>query len=186
MTNQKLAAGQDFPAIDISVLSGGRRSLKTPRDGYDWMLTVVYRGKHCPICGPYLAELNEYVPRLNELGVDILAVSADSKERAEAHMREVSPEFDIGYGLTVSQMHELGLYISGPRPGLDVEGPFAEPGLFVIRDTGILQIVDISNVPFARPSLERITAGIGYLRSSYSATDTPMLGDFVEHRGVNP
>lgn len=164
MTSPKPAVGKAFPTIDLLVLGGSTRSLSAPRDGYDWMLTVVYRGKHCPLCTTYLQDLNSVLPDLNALGVDVLAVSADSAERATAQMQDVSPSFDVGYGLSVEQMQTLGLYISGPRNGMDVEGPFAEPGLFVINDQGVLQIADISNVPFARPSLTSLVMGIRFLR----------------------
>lgn len=183
MTNTNLVAGSTFPAIDISVLGGGTRSLSAPREGYDWMLTIVYRGKHCPLCAPYLQELNDLLPRLNDLGVDVLAVSADSESRARAHMAEVAPSYDVGYGLTIQQMHLLGLYISGPRNGIDVETPFAEPGLFVVNDQGRLQIIDISNVPFARPSLEWIAKGIQFLRGRLKeypvAKDIPINGTYA-------
>ncbi|MBB4305019.1 peroxiredoxin [Rhodobium orientis] len=174
MTSIKRAAGSAFPAIDLPVLGGGRRSLATARDGFDWMLTIVYRGKHCPLCTAYLKELNGALADLTALGVDVLAVSADSQARASAHMADVAPEFDVAYGLTVAQMQELGLYISGPGNGTDVEGPFAEPGLFVINDAGTLQIVDISNVPFARPELARIVKGIGFLKGRTG--DAPING----------
>lgn len=183
MTNPKLVAGAVFPVIDISVLGGGTRNLSVPREGYDWMLTMVYRGRHCPLCTHFLQDLSTALPRLNDLGVDVLAVSADSESRARAHMTEVSPLYDVGYGLTIPQMHLLGLYISGPRNGSDVEAPFAEPGLFVVNDEGTLQIVDISNVPFARPSLEWITKGIQFLRGRLeehpAAKDVPINGTYA-------
>ncbi len=174
MASPKLAAGSAFPAIDLPVLSGGTRSLSVPRSGFDWMLTIVYRGKHCPICTSYLRELNAALPALTALGVDVVAASADSAARATAHMVDVSPEFDVAYGLTISQMQALGLYISGPRNGMDVEAPFAEPGLFVINGNGTLQVIDISNVPFARPSLEWIAKGLGFLRGPVK--DAPING----------
>ncbi|MCJ2185497.1 peroxiredoxin-like family protein [Novosphingobium beihaiensis] len=177
MTSVKLAAGSAFPAITLPVLAGGTRSLSAPRDGFDWMLTVVYRGKHCPLCTTYLKELNAAMPDLKALGVDVLAVSADSQPRAAAHMAQISQEFDIAYGLTIPQMQELGLYISGPRNGMDVEAPFAEPGLFVINGNGTLQIADISNVPFSRPSLEWIAKGIGFLRGPLK--DSPINGTYA-------
>lgn len=164
MTSLKLAAGSNFPTISLPVLNGGLRSLSKPRNGFDWMLTIVYRGKHCPLCTNFLKELNAVLPDLVQLGVDVLAVSADSKNRASAHMAEISPAFDVAYDLTVVQMQSLGLYVSGPRNGIDVEAPFAEPGLFVINEDGALQIVDISNVPFARPSLEWVVKGLQFLR----------------------
>ncbi|KZY34475.1 thioredoxin peroxidase [Roseovarius sp. HI0049] len=166
MTTPKLAAGTLFPAIDLPVLSGGTRSLATPRDGFDWQLTIVYRGKHCPLCTTYLKELNAALPDFTAQGTDVLAVSADSEARARAHMEEVAPEFDVAHGLTIPQMQALGLYISGTQNGRDVEAPFAEPGLFVIDDTGLLQITDISNVPFARPDLKWIAKGIGFRRGT--------------------
>ena len=170
MTSLKLSAGKAFPAIDLPVLNGGRRSLSEPRDGFDWMLTIIYRGKHCPLCTSYLQELNAALPALTAQGVDVLAASADSEARAKAHMADVSPVYDVAYGLNIPQMRELGLYISGVRNGVDVEAPFAEPGLFVINEHGALQIVDISNVPFSRPNLEWIAKGIGFLRGRPKGT----------------
>ena len=174
MTTPKLAAGSAFPAIDLPVLSGGTRSLAKPRDGFDWQLTIVYRGKHCPLCTTYLKELNDRLPDFTAQGTDVLAVSADTATRAAAHMEEVAPQFDVAYGLTIPQMQQLGLYISGLENGRDVEAPFAEPGLFVIDDSGLLQITDISNVPFARPDLAWIAKGIGFRRGAFS--NTPING----------
>lgn len=164
MTSPKLSTGRQFPLIDLPTLSGSTRSLAQPRDGFDWLLTLVYRGKHCPLCTTYLKDLNTALPELRELGVDVVAVSADSEDRAVAQMAEVSPDFDVAFGLTVAQMEDLGLYVSGPRNGMNVDGPFAEPGLFVINEDGALQITDVSNVPFARPSLQSIVKGIRFLR----------------------
>ena len=41
MTSTKLAAGAIFPAIDLPLLGGGRRSLSEPRTGADWVLDSV-------------------------------------------------------------------------------------------------------------------------------------------------
>ena len=106
-----------------------------------------------------------------------MAVSADSEIRAIAQMAEVSPAFDVAYGLTVTQMQGLGLYISDPRNGTDVEAPFAEPGLFVLNEDRVLQITDISNVPFARPDLTWIAKGIGFRRGPMKAA--PVNGTYA-------
>lgn len=177
MTSRKRAAGSAFPAIDLPVLGGGRRDISRPRDGLDWTLVVVYRGKHCPLCTTYLQELDAALADLNALGVDVIAVSADSEARATAQMEKVSPKFDVAYGLTIAQMRELGLYISDPRNGTDVDAPFAEPGLFVVDATGSLQIVDISNVPFSRPSPAWIAKGIGFRRGPMK--DAPVNGTYA-------
>lgn len=177
MTSNKLAAGIEFPAINLPVLNGSPRDISKPLDGLEWMLIVVYRGKHCPLCTKYLQELNGALPDLNALGVDVVAVSADNEARAIEHMDEIRPNFDVAYGLQVSQMQELGLFISDPRNGSDVAAPFAEPGLFVIDDSGSLHIIDISNVPFSRPDLSWIVKGVGFRRGPMK--DTPINGTYA-------
>ena len=60
---------------------------------------------------------------------------------------------------------------------MDVEAPFAEPGLFVLDETGALQIVDISNVPFSRPNLEWIAKGISFRRGPMK--EAPINGTYA-------
>ncbi|KUP90803.1 AhpC/TSA family protein [Tritonibacter horizontis] len=177
MTSEKRAARTVFPALSLPVLAGGTRDISKPKDGLEWMLVLVYRGKHCPLCTTYLQQLNSTLPDLNAQGVDVVAVSADSRDRALAQMADVDPKFDVAYGLTIPQMQEMGLYISSPRNGMDVEAPFAEPGLFVLDNAGVLQIVDISNVPFARPDLAWIAKGIGFRRGPMK--DAPVNGTYA-------
>ncbi|MGH1371448.1 MAG: peroxiredoxin-like family protein, partial [Cellvibrionaceae bacterium] len=159
-----LQAGQKFPLISVNTLTGEKLELSKPAQGFDWRMLVVYRGKHCPLCTKYLNELNELLPEFNALGVDIVAVSSDSLERAKSQLAEVNPHFEVGYDLSIEQMKALGLYISEPRLGMNAERPFAEPGLFVINENGELQMIDISNVPFARPPLASMLMGIRYYR----------------------
>ncbi len=48
---------------------------------------MVYRGKHCPVSKNYLASLQQIIFELDELGVEVIAVSGDGRERAEAFVR---------------------------------------------------------------------------------------------------
>lgn len=164
MSATKLEAGSQFPAIRVPKLGGGEIDLATPSNGHDWRMVVVYRGKHCPLCTKYLSELNEKLPKLNAIGIDVVAVSADPEDKAKEQMGKVKPVFDIGYDLTIDQMQSLGLYISHPRSLQETDRPFAEPGLFVINGDGALQVVDISNGPFARPDLNSLVSGLTFIR----------------------
>lgn len=156
--------GQSFSITEVSKLGGGVLALGQASDGYDWQMIIVYRGKHCPICTRYLREVNEVVGPLKELGIEVVAVSADSETRASEQIAEVGPDYNVGYGLSLDQMKAMGLYISSPRHGMDVEGPFAEPGLFVVNEAGELRMVDIANVPFFRPQLPAIVGGLRFMR----------------------
>lgn len=165
MTSPKLAADQAFPDITVPSIQGGEIHLATPSVPNDWRLVVVYRGKHCPICTSYLKKLNELLPELNALGVDVVAVSADSEARAKQQVNEVNPNFEVGYNLSIEQMQKLGLYISQPRSAQESDRPFAEPGLFVINADGNIQVLDISNAPFARPELNSLLMGLRFIRN---------------------
>jgi peroxiredoxin len=121
---------------------------------------VVYRGKHCPLCKKYLKTLDGLRDGLSAAGVTVLAASADPREKAEADVASEGWRFPVGYGLSMDQMRTLGLYVSEPRSPQETDRPFSEPGLFVINPEGRVQIVDISNAPFARPDLAGILNGI--------------------------
>ena len=63
-------------------MQGGRIELGAPTGR--WQMIVVYRGKHCPVSKNYLASLQQIYYELDELGVEVIAVSGDGRERAEA------------------------------------------------------------------------------------------------------
>lgn len=170
---QKLQAGVKFPDIEVKMLNGETKSLGLPENGHDWKLVVIYRGQHCPICTKYLNQLETVKKSFYDAGVDIIAVSADSKEQLESHIEEkIDINFPISYGLTVEQMHTLGLYVSDPRSEKETDHPFAEPATFVINADGNIQIIDISNAPFARPELESLANGLSFVRDN----DYPIRG----------
>jgi peroxiredoxin len=153
----KLAAGAAFPAIAVQRLGGGEIALATMTG---WRLLVVYRGKHCPLCKRYLGTLNTLLDEFTAASVAVLAVSADPEEKAAADHAEFNWRFPLGYGLTIAQMHTLGLYVSEPRSPQETDRPFAEPGLFLINPAGLVHLIALSNAPFARPELAGILRGV--------------------------
>jgi peroxiredoxin len=169
---QKPKSGERFPEITVPQLGGGDLRLGAPVDNNNWQMVVVYRGKHCPICKTYLAKLERTAPDFAKAGVDVVVVSGDPEERARSFTDEIGVSFPIGYELTVEQMQMLGLYVSEPRSEKETDRPFAEPGVFVINTDGLLQVVDISNAPFARPDLAGLAKGLKFIRDN----DYPIRG----------
>jgi hypothetical protein len=96
----------------------------------------------------------------------LAGVSADPREKAEADVASEGWRFPVGYGLSMDQMRDLGLYISHPRSPQETDRPFPEPGLFVVNEDGRVQIIDISNAPFARPDLKGVLDGIKHVRKT--------------------
>lgn len=168
MTNeytQKLHAGAAFPEITVELNDGGKRVLGKPENGLSWQMVVVYRGRHCPLCTKYLNQLESFKQKLIDTGVDLIAVSGDSKTQLDSHAEQLEVSFPLAYGLTIEQMKSLGVYISDPRSPQETDHPFAEPGLFVVNEEGTVQVVDISNNPFVRPELEALTNGLAWIRN---------------------
>ena len=163
------AAGAKFPRVSFATTGGGAIDVAAMPG---WRLLAVYRGRHCPLCKKYFKTLDGLAGDFKAAGVTVIAVSADPKEKAEADVAEHGWRFPVGYGLTLDQMRELGLYISEPRSAQETDRPFAEPGLFVINPAGATQIVDISNAPFARPDLATILMGIKLIQER----DYPVRG----------
>ncbi|MEM7169899.1 MAG: peroxiredoxin-like family protein [Pseudomonadota bacterium] len=157
--NQKLAAGAAMPELEVPSLAGTTAQIGgTGR----WQMVLIYRGKHCPLCDNYLAELQEMAGKFAERDVDLLVVSGDPQEKASAQAEKIGLDIPVAYDMSVEQMRRLGLYVSTPRSPQETDRPFAEPGLFVVNPEGNLQILDISNSPFSRPNLNSILGGIAY------------------------
>ena len=153
----KLEAGKAFPGLSFTTVDGSVLDIMAMPS---WRLVAVYRGKHCPLCKKYLKTLDAMLDDLKGAGVSVVALSADPKEKAQADVASEGWRFPVGYGLSMEQMRALGLYISEPRSPQETDRPFAEPGLFVVNPEGKLQIIDISNAPFARPDLATVLMGI--------------------------
>lgn len=176
MKSTKIAAGSTFPSLPAQTLAGDTVDLARPADGAKWKILVVYRGQHCPLCTKYLNKLEEHVQSLVDIGVDVAAVSGDSRAQLASHMEKLDVSFPIFHGLTIEQMQTLGLYISHPRSEKETDHPFPEPGLFVINADNKVQVVDVSNNPFVRPELAALVSGLQWIKDPEN--DYPIRGTY--------
>ena len=166
----KLPAGSALPEINLPTVGGGTVRLGGAHDG--WQAIFVYRGLHCPICKTYLGKLEQKLDEFKELGADVVAVSGDPKEKADAFVEEVGLSMPVAYDLSIDQMKSLGLYISMPRSDTETDRPFPEPGLFVTTPEGTVQIVEIANAPFVRPDLDLVVRGLSRGKEGYPVRGT--------------
>ena len=165
MKTAKLQAGAEFQSLPVRDGQDALVDISKPGNGADWQMVVVYRGRHCPLCTKFLNNLAGFRQRLLDIGIDVAAVSADSKEQMEEHLSRLDVNFPFYYGLTIDQMQDLGLYISIPRSEQETDHNFPEPGLFLVNSEGRLQVIDISNYPFARPDIEVFVSGLEWIRA---------------------
>ena len=177
MKTNKLHAGVNFQSLPVHDMNGTSVDISKPTGDADWQMVTVYRGRHCPMCTKFLNSLAGFRQRLLDIGIDIAAVSADNKEQLSDHLERLDVNFPVYYGLTLEQMQDLGLYISVPRSEKETDHNFAEPGLFVINSDSRLQVVDLSNNPFARPDLEVFVSGLEWIRKPEN--NYPIRGTFA-------
>ena len=156
----KPRAGGILPPITLATVDGTPVTI----GGHGaWQMLVVYRGRHCPLCKKYLKTLDELNDQFRAAGISVVVASADPIEKAALDAQEFGWRFPVGYAMTRDQMTTLGLYISEPRSPQETDRPFPEPGLFVVNPDNRLQIIDISNAPFARPDLAAVLNGLKFI-----------------------
>ncbi len=165
------------PALEFDTLGGARWSLAEQHPRH-FTMVVFYRGLHCPICRKYTTELNAMIEEFDKRGVSTVITSTDSKERAqEAKTRWGLPKLTVGYGVSIEEAREWGLYVSSSRgmtsAGVEEPPRFAEPGLFLVKPDQTLYWAMISTMPFARPHFNEIAAAIDFAVSK----DYPARGE---------
>ncbi|WP_299417825.1 redoxin domain-containing protein [uncultured Sulfitobacter sp.] len=157
MNSAKPQVGVAVAPTSFAHVDGSTRVIGGTKDR--WSILFVYRGKHCPRCKRYLNKLNAALADWTAK-MDVIVVSADTREKALADQAEFGWTFDLCYGMTEPQMRALGLYVSDPLSEAETDTRFAEPGTFAMRPDGTLMLVDVSNGPASRPDLEELLDGM--------------------------
>jgi peroxiredoxin len=125
-------------------------------------MVVFFRGLHCPVCRAQLSELERRLAELEERGIEVVAVSGETRERTTTLAQEWELErLPLAYGLTEDQMRAWGLFISR---GVSEREPalFNEPGLFLLSPDRTVYYESILSMPVGRPRLGDLLDGIDY------------------------
>lgn len=172
---------QQVPALKVATVGGGEWDLAA-QSPENFTLVVVFRGLHCPICKGYLRDLDRKLGDFAEKGVNVVAISSDTQERAEETKTGWGLEnLTLGYGLGLEEARKWGLFISAGigKTSIGVEEPalFVEPGLFLVRPDGTLYFSSVQTMPFARPDFASILQALDIvIGKSY-----PARGEIVDH-----
>ena len=158
---------QPVPDLSVPTLDGQTWTLseQTPEN---FSLIVFYRGLHCPICSGYVRDLDRKEAKFNEKGVQVLAVSNDSAERAgETKDSWDLPNLTIGHSLSIEDARDWGLYISTSRGitsvGIEEPALFSEPGLFLVRPDRTLYASSVNTMPFARTNFGELLKALDFI-----------------------
>lgn len=172
---------QKVPDLVVGLVGGGswRLALQNPEH---FTLLNFYRGRHCPQCQRQLQDMNRKHEEFASRGVGLLALSCDTRERAEDARKEWGLDnLPVGYGLPLAEARRWGLYIStgrGPTSaGIEEPALFSEPGLFLVRPDGTLYASIVQTMPFVRLHFNEL---IGALDSSIIPKSYPARGHVAD------
>lgn len=153
-----LKPGDRAPALDITLLGGGRWSLATQCPP-TMTLIAFYRGAFCGFCRDFLADLGRLEPAFAKRGISTIAISTDTL--ADAGRIEVG-SLTVGYGLQVDTIRAFGLFMSKvEREGISLE--YAEPALFLVTPDAHVYAIIQNSLSCGRPDLHALLRGIDML-----------------------
>ena len=173
----RLKPRHPVPELSVETVGGGRWTLSEQRP-QRFTLVVFYRGLHCPLCKGYLRDLDRRLDEFAQRGVEVIAISSDSEERAGRSYDDWGlKNLRVGHGLDLDTARQWGLYVSAGigTSSVGVEEPerFSEPGLFLVRPDGTLYAAAIQTMPFARPNFAELLQALDII----IAKDYPARGE---------
>lgn len=157
------------PALEVALTDGSTWKLADQRPEHFTMI-VFYRGLHCPVCKIYIRELEGKLNEFAARGVDVIAISSDTHERAQQSRSEWGlTNLPIGYGFPIARARDWGLFVSHAIKDTESD-EFFEPGLFLIKPDHTLYASSINSMPFARPHFSDVLNAIDFIvKNDYPA-----------------
>ena len=156
---------QAVPALAVPTIDGTKFDIRDARPR-TYTLLVIYRGLHCPYCKAYLTELDRLIEDFAQRGVEAIAISADSEDRARQAQADWGlTQLRLGYALPIDTARAWGLYVSAARSGSKEPPLFSEPGVFLVNPDASLFWAAVSTMPFARPHFDEILGAIDFVLS---------------------
>ena len=96
---KKLIPRQPVPPLVVQTLSGKQWKMDE-QDPKHFTMIVFYRGLHCPVCRSYISELNRLLDDFVRRGVEVIAISSDTRSRAQETVEKWKLEnLEIGFEL---------------------------------------------------------------------------------------
>ena len=153
-----LRNGDSFPELTVAALGGGRLSLPGDLAG-SFGVVLFYRGSWCLYCAAQLSAFGRAEAALAELGIKVVALSADDEGAAAAFGAKHKIAFPIGYGADVDQIAATtGAYVNDQPRHLQSTG-------FVLDPAGKVLTAVYSSLAIGRLAADDVIGFVRYVRS---------------------
>lgn len=91
-----LAPGDVFPHLDVALADD---TLSLPDDlAGKYSVVLVYRGSWCPYCNAQLRAFQRAVPKLADVGAEVVAFSVDDAAATSKLVADAGLEYRVGHG----------------------------------------------------------------------------------------
>ena len=159
--SMKLTPESQAPGLSLPLVGGGTFDLAAEAPD-NFTMVVFYRGHHCPVCKGYLQKLDALIGKYQDAGFSVVAVSMNGGDLAAQTAADWGLQNTaIAHSLSLDDAKNWGLWISSAIKDAEAD-VFCEPGLFWVRPDGRIYLIDISNMPWARPDLEFLLSKVPF------------------------
>jgi peroxiredoxin len=157
-----LHPGDAFPSLTVARPGGDTLELPQAVAG-DYAVVLLFRGSWCPFCNAQLRAFERSCDRLAELGVRVVALSADDEASTRALVDKHGLTFPVGHGADPTALHDaLGAFVSG-------EPPYVESTGFVLDPDGRIVVSVYSSGAIGRLMPDDVMGFVRYLRDKAPA-----------------
>ena len=154
-----LIPGRPVPPLALETVDHGPWSLAAGTSERFWLL-VFYRGFHCPICREYVSELDRLGDEFKSIGVQPVAISMDSAERAQESVKAWGIERVPGVPGPSREAARGRRLLFPSRGSVDDHRPSYQPPLFLVRPNGVLYGSTVNSMPFARATFSDLLIAV--------------------------
>ena len=92
----RLNNGDIFPTLTLDTVLDGTLSVTHHLAGH-YGVVLMYRGSWCPYCSAQLSAFARAKPKLDELGIRVVALSVDNNSEAATLVEKHRLNFPVGY-----------------------------------------------------------------------------------------
>jgi peroxiredoxin len=157
-----LHPGDTFPSLTVAVPGGDALELPAAVAG-DYAVVLLFRGSWCPFCNAQLRAFARAHDRLAELGIRVVAVSADDEASTRALVAKHGLTFPVGHSADPAALRDaLGAFVSG-------EPPYVESTGFILDPDGRVVVSVYSSGAIGRLLPDDVIGLIRYLRDKAPA-----------------
>jgi peroxiredoxin len=119
--------GDPFPVLTLETVTDGTISVPDVLSG-SYGVVLIYRGSWCPYCNAQLAAYAKATNELANVGIKVVALSADTKAAAADLVRKHGITFPVGHGIDADLIAvATGAYVNRAPHHLQSTGFVLDP-----------------------------------------------------------